>query len=280
MKTVSLTDIYPNPNQPRQSFNKARLNELAQSIKHNGLLSPVIVVKRKTRFMIVAGERRWRACKLVSLKKVPVRIITATAKQVAQLALLENLQREDLNVLEEALGYQQILNKGTTPEELAEILGFPCKTPIIQKLEILKLDDFYHDLLLKGLINYHQALQLAALPASFRQKFLRMIKAGKVDDIQKGWMLVNALKSNQSQDSFIPEPTKREKEIYKKYDKMILTIVNLIKKSWDWDTLSLLPVVLDSTLTMNIERIDLITNSLRKIRSALQKGASTKEALA
>ena len=101
---ISLNRIYPNPDQPRKIFDEAKLQELALSIKEHGLIEPLVVVHRSLddkEFMIVAGERRWRACQLAGLTTVPVRRLEADDNQIAEMALIENIQREDLKPLEE-----------------------------------------------------------------------------------------------------------------------------------------------------------------------------------
>jgi len=114
MTVIALDRIFPNPDQPRKEFSQRRLEELAQSIKESGLMEPIVVTRRGARYMIIAGERRFRACKLAGLTEVPVREIEADDQKVAELALLENLQREDLNLIEEAQAYQDLLNRGLT----------------------------------------------------------------------------------------------------------------------------------------------------------------------
>jgi len=102
MIVLPLDRHLPHPDQPRKEFSERKLEELAQSIRENGLLEPIVVTPRAGRFMIIAGERRFRACRLAGLAEAPVRVIEADDRTVAELALLENLQREDLNLIEEA----------------------------------------------------------------------------------------------------------------------------------------------------------------------------------
>ena len=117
MKEISIDELFPNTDQPRKAFDEKALLELAQSIKECGLLEPIVAAPRKGGYMIIAGERRYRACKLVGIKKVPVRVIRANNRKVAELSLLENLQREDLNLIEEARAYQKLMDLGLTMEE-------------------------------------------------------------------------------------------------------------------------------------------------------------------
>jgi len=122
---VNLPLIYPNPGQPRKIFQEEALEELAQSIKEQGLIEPLVVVERPLKgtakvFMLVAGERRWKACQIAGLTMAPVRLIEADDNQVAEMALVENIQRQDLTPLEEAKAIKEMLDRGYTKEVLAQ----------------------------------------------------------------------------------------------------------------------------------------------------------------
>ncbi|MFR4803847.1 MAG: ParB/RepB/Spo0J family partition protein [Eggerthellaceae bacterium] len=104
---MDIDKIHPNPTQPRMHFNQDELEELSASIEKDGLLQPILVREAEDGYEIIAGERRWQACKLVGLKKVPVRIKEADDLKVLELALIENLQRSDLNPIEEAYSYKE-----------------------------------------------------------------------------------------------------------------------------------------------------------------------------
>ncbi|MDD5643007.1 MAG: ParB/RepB/Spo0J family partition protein, partial [Syntrophales bacterium] len=117
--SVALASIYPNPGQPRKVFPKAALEELALSIKEQGLIEPLVVVAKGEKFMLIAGERRWRACQMAGLTDAPVRILEADDRQIAEMALVENILRQDLTPLEEAWAFKEMLDKnGYTKEEL------------------------------------------------------------------------------------------------------------------------------------------------------------------
>ena len=143
---VSLTLIYPNPDQPRKFFPKDALEELALSIKEQGLIEPLVVVPRGEKFMLIAGERRWRACQMVGLTEVPVRIMEADDRQIAEMALVENLQRQDLTPLEEAKAFQDMLDHGYTKAELAQKLGFKQVWRVDERLSLLNLASKYQEL--------------------------------------------------------------------------------------------------------------------------------------
>ena len=119
--TVKITKVEPNREQPRKNFDEDTLQELADSIKQFGLLQPILVQDRKDYYEIIAGERRWRAAKLAGLKEVPVIIRNYTEQEIMEISLIENIQREDLNPIEEAMAYKRLLEDfHLKQDELAE----------------------------------------------------------------------------------------------------------------------------------------------------------------
>ncbi|MEG0229494.1 MAG: ParB/RepB/Spo0J family partition protein [Oscillospiraceae bacterium] len=143
VSTLKLTQIEPNKEQPRTIFNQESLNELADSIKENGLIQPILVRSMPDgRYVIVAGERRWRASRMAGLFEVPVIIKEFSDIEAMTLALIENLQREDLNVIEEARGFQKLIEEcNLTQEECAKMVG-KSRPSIANSLRILSLPEF------------------------------------------------------------------------------------------------------------------------------------------
>jgi len=138
---VNINDIEPNRNQPRKNFDDESLIELSESIKQHGLIQPILVVNRGTFYEIVAGERRWRASKLAGLKEVPVIIRDFTEQQIVEIALIENLQREDLNPIEEAMAYKKLMTDfKLKQEEVAERVS-KNRATIANSIRLLKLCD-------------------------------------------------------------------------------------------------------------------------------------------
>ncbi len=136
---VAISEIHPNKNQPRKQFDEDALEELKNSILTHGVISPIIVVKDDEGYMIVAGERRYRAASLAGLKTMPVIVKEYTPKKIAEIALIENLQREDLNVVESAQGISQLMQKyKLTQQEISERLG-KSRSNIANILRILQL---------------------------------------------------------------------------------------------------------------------------------------------
>ncbi len=152
VSTLRLTEIEPNKNQPRKNFDKEALEQLATSIRENGVLQPLLVRPLATgNYQIIAGERRWRASKIAGLTEVPVVIRDdLTEEQVMQIALIENLQRENLNPIEEAMGYKELIdNYKMTQDELAKTLG-KARSSIANSLGLLTLPKSVKDLLSSG----------------------------------------------------------------------------------------------------------------------------------
>ncbi|MGL5068555.1 MAG: nucleoid occlusion protein [Sarcina sp.] len=167
---VQIESIMPNAYQPRKYFDQEALEELAQSIKQYGVIQPVTVRRLGNVFELVAGERRWRASKLAGLKKVPCAIVDITNTESAEIALLENLQREDLNFIEEAEAYYNLMNDHKfTQEKLAERMGKKQST-IANKLRLLKLSDEIRRKCLEGDLTERHTRALLSLPTEELQK--------------------------------------------------------------------------------------------------------------
>lgn len=172
-KELKITDIEPNKYQPRREFDAEKLESLAESVKEHGVIQPLIVVKNPSGlYTIVAGERRWRAAKLAGLKTVPVVIKEYTPEQVAQIALIENLQREDLNPIEEALGYQSLIDEySMTQEDISKTIG-KSRSAVANALRLLSLDDEIKRMLSEGAITSGHAR--AVLMLSDKDKRMKL----------------------------------------------------------------------------------------------------------
>lgn len=137
---VDINKVEPNKDQPRQYFDEDKLLELSESIRQYGVIQPILVQKRENYFEIVAGERRWRAAKMAGLKEVPVIIKEFTEQEIVEISIIENVQREDLNAMEEAMGYQRLLEQfNLKQDEVAEKVS-KSRTAITNSLRLLKLD--------------------------------------------------------------------------------------------------------------------------------------------
>ncbi len=148
---VSISDIEPNREQPRVMFDEEKLNELAESIREHGVLTPLLVSPiGKGRYRIIAGERRWRASRIAGIKKLPIIIKDVSAQEIMEISLIENLQREDLNIIEEAKGYKRLSDEfGMTQEQMAKRVG-KSRPVVANALRLLTLPDDVINLLEEG----------------------------------------------------------------------------------------------------------------------------------
>ena len=152
-QTLNINRIEPNKNQPRKEFNEDALQELADSIKQFGVIEPLVVVKRKGYYELIAGERRWRAARLAGLKEVPVVIKDYDDQQIVEIALIENIQREDLNPIEEAHAYERLIQEfNLTQDEVAERV-WKSRTTVTNALRLLKLTEKVQQMLIDDMLS-------------------------------------------------------------------------------------------------------------------------------
>ena len=163
IEKIDINKVYPNPNQPRKTFDKESLNELAESIRIHGLIQPIIVNKMDDGYMVIAGERRYRACKICGLNQIDVIVKNYTNKQISEISIIENLQREDLNPVEVAKGIKKLMDEyGLTQEKVAERLG-KARSAIANSVRILTLYPEVLDLVEKGKVSFGHAKILVAV---------------------------------------------------------------------------------------------------------------------
>lgn len=173
---VKLAKIEPNKEQPRKMFDKEALEELAESIRKYGLLQPILVQDRKDRYEIIAGERRWRASKLAGLKEVPVVIRDYSDQEIVELSLIENIQREDLNPIEEAAAYRRLMDEfGLTQEQIAEKVS-KNRTTIANSLRLLKLSGEVQSMVTDGRLSPGHARALVTVSGK-KQQLALAVKA-------------------------------------------------------------------------------------------------------
>ncbi len=160
---VKITKVEPNREQPRKNFDEDALLELAESIKQFGLLQPILVQKRDGYYEIIAGERRWRAAKLAGLKEVPVIIREYTEQEIVEISLIENIQRENLNPIEEAMAYKRLLTEfNLKHDELAERVS-KNRTTITNSMRLLKLNDEVQQMIINEMISPGHARALLSV---------------------------------------------------------------------------------------------------------------------
>lgn len=160
---VKITKVEPNREQPRKYFDEDALQELADSIKQFGLLQPILVQDRKDYYEIIAGERRWRAAKLAGLKEVPVIIRNYTEQEIVEISLIENIQREDLNPIEEAQAYKRLLTEfNLKQDEVAERVS-KSRTAVTNSIRLLKLSEEVQQMVIDDMISTGHARALLAI---------------------------------------------------------------------------------------------------------------------
>ena len=160
---VKVTKIEPNKEQPRKNFDEDALIELSESIKQHGVLQPILVQERKGYYEIIAGERRWRAAKLAKLKEVPVIIKEYTPQEIMEISLIENIQREDLNPIEEAQAYKRLMEEfHLKQDEIAERVS-KSRTAVTNSMRLLKLDERVQQMVVDEMISTGHARTLLAI---------------------------------------------------------------------------------------------------------------------
>lgn len=185
---ININKVEPNKDQPRKFFDEDALLELSESIKLHGIISPIIVKKRDGYYEIVAGERRWRAAKIAGLKEVPVIVRDFSEQEILEIAIIENVQREDLNAMEEALGYQKLLEEfNLKQDEVAEKVS-KSRTAITNALRLLKLDERVQQMVKDDLIQAgHARALLGITDKDLQYKFAQEVfdKKMNVREVEK-----------------------------------------------------------------------------------------------
>ena len=167
LRNLRVADIEPDPDQPRRQFDEGSLNELAHSIKEHGVLQPIVVIASGSKFQIVAGERRWRAAQIASLDKIPALVRTLTNQHRLEIALIENLQRQDLNPLETATAYYKLQQQfNLTLDEIGKRVGGKAVSTISNILRLLGLPREAKEALVGGKISEGHARQILAIHES------------------------------------------------------------------------------------------------------------------
>ena len=198
---IPINQVEPNREQPRKEFDEDALLELADSIKQYGILQPLIVQKRKDYYEIIAGERRWRAAKKAGLKEVPVIIREYTDQQVVEISLIENIQRENLNPIEEAMAFKKLLEEfNLKQDEVAERVS-KSRTAVTNSMRLLKLSEKVQQMIVDEMITTGHARALLALDDEEQQYIL----ANKIFDeklsVRETEKLVKALKNPKKEDT-------------------------------------------------------------------------------
>ena len=176
LKELKISDISPDPEQPRRHFNKEKLEELVNSIRIHGVLQPIVVVRKNSKFLIVAGERRYRASKLAGLESVPAVVRELSDQNRLELSLIENIQRDNLNVLEMAEAYSKLREQfNLTAKEIGERVGGRSESAVLNTLRLLKLPQIVKDYIISGKLKEGQARPLLKIDEETIKKILPKI---------------------------------------------------------------------------------------------------------
>ena len=183
---IDISKIYPNKKQPRKNFEEKEIKELSESIKNQGLIQPIVVRETSdSMYEIIAGERRWRACQLAGLHSVNCVVMSVDDKNVYELALIENIQRENLNVVEEAKAYKNLIElNGIKNEELSKKIG-KSSSHISNLIRLLDLDDEIHQMIIDGKISMGHARALIGVPNAVEKAKEIIEKKLSVRDVEK-----------------------------------------------------------------------------------------------
>ena len=215
IQEIDIDLISPNPNQPRKVFEQDKLNELTESIKKYGVIQPIIVRKDGDFFTIIAGERRWRACKNANIKTMPCIVRDIENRNASEIALIENIQREDLNPIDEANAYEYIMERyGITQEQVSSIVG-KSRVYVTNIMRLSNLDDYVKDKIVKNLISAGHGRAILSLEKEKQKSITDIITRDNlsVRDVEK---LVRASKKP-------GRKTKPEKDKYIVYLEEMLT---------------------------------------------------------
>lgn len=179
--TLRISEVEPNKNQPRQTFDEDSIANLAESIRENGLIQPIVVRKTAMGYQIIAGERRWRACRMLGMNEITAVVKEFDDEQVAKAALIENIQREDLNPIEEAAAYKDLMEKYCmTQEQLSKVVG-KSRSSIANSVRMLDMPELIQDYLINGKLNIGQAKAIAAAKdAETMEQIARQASDGKL----------------------------------------------------------------------------------------------------
>ena len=222
---VSINEIEPNKDQPRKNFDEDTLAELAESIRQFGVIQPLLLKKRENYYEIVAGERRWRASVMAGLKEVPAIIREYSEQEVMEISLIENLQREDLNPIEEAQAFQRLITEfHLKQDEVAERVS-KSRTAIANSMRLLKLDERVQKMVIDDMISSGHARALLSL----EEKELQYNTAMRIFDeklsVRETERLVKKLLSEREQQNLSEEAAATSPVIYRSLEEQMKTII-------------------------------------------------------
>lgn len=231
---IDVNDIEQSDCQPRKRFDDEALKELAASIKKHGIMQPIIVQKEGERYRLIAGERRWRASRLAEIEKIPAIVRNYSSREAMELALIENLQREDLNAIEEAEAFDRLMKEhNLTQEELSETVG-KSRSAVANSVRLLKLEPYVRGLVADGVLSSGHARTLLALKDISKQSETAELIIEKELNVRETEKLVDTInngkkevvKKNKKKDTTTPEIRDMENRLTEKLGTKVSITVN------------------------------------------------------
>ena len=283
-KPLPMAEVYANPNQPRKLFSQPEIEELAASIAQNGQLQPIKVVPRAQqggpgKYMIVLGERRWRAHQHLGLATIQATVSEMTDDQVADAAIVENLQRKDITPLEEARAFQARLDTGLTVDELAKRLGMKQSWRITERTALLKLTAEHQEALARGALTPSQAYEMSRLGPAMQQVLRDAISAGKCRSFAELRKTVEALVVRERQ-LVIPTdvagaepPTEAEVARVREIEAMVDKVCDVVQRGFDGNEVVILRKVDVANADALADKLEQIEGQLRQLRLELRAAA-------
>jgi ParB family chromosome partitioning protein len=281
---IRVDQIDPNPNQPRKLFDEEKLRELWASIERRGQLQPIRVQPIGERYMITAGERRWRAHRLGGAKTIRAEIEETDERERALNAIVENLQRQDVTPLEEAAAYQAMLDKGMTVDELATELGIKQSWRITERTALLRLEPEYQHLLRRGQLSPSQAYEMSRLPPSHQGALFKAIQQGQCPSYNALRAVSSALVEQASQVEMFsmtvpaakqlpPPPSEDERAAATRFEQKVQKIVDMVAAGFDDGEIVALKKVNPGNAATTAEKLRLIRRHLEQLENALRVAA-------
>ncbi|MDD4295627.1 MAG: ParB/RepB/Spo0J family partition protein [Ruminiclostridium sp.] len=224
---LKINDIEPNRDQPRKQFDQEKLRGLAESIKQHGVVQPIIVKKTEAGYSIIAGERRWRSAKIAGLKTIPAIIKDISTREIMEIALIENIQREDLNPVEEAEAYQKLMEEhGLTQESLSKIVG-KSRAAIANSVRLLSLTDKVKEMLVGELLTPGHARTLITIESEEKQNSLADTIVEKNLNVRETEKLINDQTKQKKREKSSPNRDANIIDIEEKLKSILGTKVDL-----------------------------------------------------
>ncbi len=222
---ININEIEPNKDQPRKNFDEDTIQELADSIKQYGIIQPLILQKRDNYYVIVAGERRWRAAKVAGLKKIPAIIKDYSPQEIMEIALIENLQREDLNPIEEAIAFQNLIKEfNLKQDEVAERVS-KSRVAVTNSMRLLKLDLRVQQMLIDGMISSGHARTLLAIEDSELQYQVALKVFDEKLSVRETEKLIKSILSEKEEIKKEAAITKEDSFIYRDLEEKMKKII-------------------------------------------------------